>query len=98
MIALRQLAELENVCGERISDLLTELDFNDITDVIIITPFVSEMIGTFLAGLIYGSFLYRKPMISKGKCCKVLTAGLNEGTEYIPQSVELLMIPRGNIS
>lgn len=84
--ALRQLAELENVCGERISDLLAELDFNDVTDVIVITPFVSETIGAFLAGL-----------TSKGKCCKVLTAGLNEGADYVPQSVELLMIPRGNI-
>lgn len=86
LTALRQLAELENICGERISELLTAIDFNDITDVIMITPFVSEITGAFLAGL-----------TSKGKCCKVFTAGFNEGAEYVPQSVDVLMIPRGNI-
>lgn len=84
---LRQLAELENVCGEYISDMLSSIDFNEFTDVIMITPFVSEDMGALLAGL-----------TSKGKCCKVLTAGFNEGSQNVPQSVEVLTIPRGNLS
>lgn len=84
--ALRRLAELENICGERLEDMVSELDFNEITDVILITPFVSENIGAFLAGL-----------AAKGKCCKVFTAGLNEGAENVPQSAEIIMIPRGSV-
>lgn len=81
---LRRLAELENVCGERLEELLPELDFNDFTDVILITPFVSEKISEFLEGLHL-----------KGKCCKVFTAGMNDGTDNVPQSAELIMIPHG---
>lgn len=81
--ALRQLAELENICGERPEDMMNELDLNDITDVILITPFVSESIGAFLAGL-----------SAKGKCCKVFTAGLSDGDDNVPQTAEIIMIPR----
>lgn len=82
--ALRCLAELENSCGERIDDMISGIDFNDITDIMLITPFVSERTGGSL-----------KELTSKGKCCKIFTAGLNEGAENIPRGVELLMISRG---
>ena len=81
--ALRQLAELENICGERLEDILNGLDFNEITDVILITPIVSKKAGAFLAGL-----------AAKGKCCKVFTAGLSDGDENVPQTAEIFMIPR----
>lgn len=83
---LRQLAELECFCGERLDDFMTGLDLHEITDVILITPFVSERIGELLAGL-----------TEKGKCCKVFTAGLYEGAENVPQSAEVRVIPRGSI-
>lgn len=81
--ALRTLAELENVCGERLEDMLDGLDFNEITDVILITPLVSERIGFFLEGL-----------AAKGKCTKVFTAGLADGDGNVPQTTEIIMIPR----
>ena len=81
---LRLLAELENECGERIDDLISELDFNEITDVFLITPFVSEKVGEFLSGL-----------SSKGKCCKIFTANLVDGDENVPQNVEIISIPSG---
>ncbi len=80
---LRKLAELEPLCGERIDDFFMRSDFNEITDVIFITPFVSENIGARLARL-----------VSKGKCCKIFTTGLNEGEEYVPPTVEVVTIPR----
>ena len=83
---LRQLAELECVSGEWLEDILGELDFNDYTDVILITPFVSEKIGAFLEGL-----------AANGKCTKVFTAGLADGDENIPPTVEIIMIPRDSI-
>ena len=83
--ALRQLAELENVCGERLDDMLSEVDFNDFTDVILITPIVTERIGAFLEGL-----------AMKGKCCKVFTAGLSDGDGNVPRTAEIIMIPRGS--
>lgn len=82
--ALRQLAELECVSGEWLEDILGELDFNDFTDVILITPFVSETIGAFLEGL-----------AAKGKCCKIFTAGFSDGDDNVPQTAEIIMIPRG---
>ena len=81
--ALRELAELENVCGERLDDMLERMDFNGVTDVILITPNVTERIGGFLEGL-----------AAKGKCCKVFTAGLSDGDDNVPQTAELIMIPR----
>lgn len=84
--ALRQLAELENICGERLENMITKPDFNEITDLILITPFVSENIGAFLAGL-----------SAKGKCCKVFTAGLSDGADNVPQSAEIVMIPHDGI-
>lgn len=83
--ALRRLAELENVCGERLDEMLRSLDLNDFTDVILITPFVSERVGEFLSGL-----------SSAGKCCKVFTAGMNDGAENVPQCAELIMIPHNS--
>lgn len=82
---LRQLAELECSCGERLEDMLNGLDFNDTTDVILITPFVSERVGAFLEGL-----------AAKGKCCKVFTAGLYDGDEFVPHTAEIIMIPRSS--
>lgn len=81
--ALRELAELENVCGERLEDMLEELDFNEVTDVILITPNVTGRIGGFLEGL-----------AAKGKCCKVFTAGLSDGDDNVPLTAEIIMIPR----
>ena len=83
---LRRLAELECVSGEWLEDILSEHDLNDFTDVILITPFVSEKIGAFLEGL-----------AAKGKCCKVFTAGLSDGDQFVPQTAEMIMIPRGSI-
>ena len=80
---LRRLAELENTVGEPLEDMLGELDFNDFTDVILITPLVTEQVGAFLAGL-----------AAKGKCTKVFSAGLSDGADYIPRTAELIMIPR----
>ncbi len=80
---LRRLAELEPLCGERMDDFFAKLDYNDITDVILITPFVSEKIGTQLNGL-----------AAKGKCCKIFTTGLSEGDEFVPPTVEVVNIPR----
>lgn len=81
--ALRKLAELENDCGERADDLLRRLDFNDITDVMFITSFVSETAAEILSGL-----------AMKGKCCKILTAGLTEGEENVPPTADVMTIPR----
>lgn len=80
---LRRLAELEPLCGERMDDFFAKLDYNDITDVILITPFVSEKIGAQLNGL-----------AAKGKCCKIFTTGLSEGDEFVPPTVEVVNIPR----
>ena len=81
--ALRALAELENVCGGPLEDMLNGLDFNDFTDVILITPNVTDRIGGFIEGL-----------AAKGKCCKVFTAGLADGDENVPRTAEIIMIPR----
>lgn len=80
---LRRLAELENFCGERFEDFLQSRDYNEITDVMLITPFMNERAGAFLAGL-----------CGKGKCCKILTAGLSEGAEFVSPAIEVLMIPQ----
>lgn len=85
--ALRCLAELDNSCEEHIDDMISGIDFNDITDIMLITPFVSEKTGVFL-----------KELTLKGKRCKIFTAGLNEGAENIPRGVELLMISRGGVT
>lgn len=82
--ALRKLAELENDCGERIDDLLRRLDFNEITDVMFITSYVSEDAAEILSGLTV-----------RGKCCKIMTAGINEGEDNVPPAVEVLTIRHG---
>lgn len=82
--ALRRLSELENDCGERVDDLLRRLDFNEITDVMFITSYVSENAAEILSGL-----------AMRGKCCKILTAGIVEGEENVPPTAEVLTIPRG---
>lgn len=82
--ALRRLAELENECGKRLEDMLEGLDLNDVTDVILITPNVTERVGKLLEGL-----------AAKGKCCKVFTAGLSDGDLNVPRTAEIIMIPRG---
>ncbi len=82
--ALRRLAELESDCGERIDELLRRLDLNEITDVMFITSYVSETAAEILSGL-----------AMRGKCCKILTTGINEGEDIIPPTAEVLTIPRG---
>ena len=82
--ALRQLAELDNDCGEPLEDMLARRDFNGVTDVVLITPNVTERVGELLEGL-----------AAKGKCCKVFTAGLSDGDLFVPRTSEIIMIPRG---
>lgn len=84
--ALRELAELENVCGERIDDMLTALDFNEFTDIILITACVTERTCDILSGL-----------SGRGKCCKVFTAGLNEDEDMLPLTCEVRRIPRVSV-
>lgn len=84
MNMLRSLAELENGCGERIDDLLRRVDLGGITDVMFITSYVSEFAAELLSGL-----------AMSGKCCKILTAGMTEGEDRVPPTVEILTIPRG---
>lgn len=85
MNALRRLAELENVCGERIDDMLMSLDCGEFTDIILITSCVTELTCEILEGL-----------SGRGKCCKVFTAGLNEDENMLPPTCEAVHIPRGN--
>lgn len=85
MDTLRRLAELENVCGERIDDMLRALDFNEFTDIILITACVTEQTCDMLAGL-----------SGRGKCCKVFTVGLNEDEGLLPPTCEVLHVPRGS--
>lgn len=82
MNVLRRLAELENMCGERMEELLSRLDFNEFTDVILITATVSDMIYEFLAGL-----------NGKGKCCKIFTVGLDIDEEILTPICETVHIP-----
>lgn len=82
--ALRCLAELNAECGERFDEMTAVLDFNEATDVIVITSYVCARTGSLLNDL-----------TAKGKCCKIFTAGLKDGAENIPRGVELLVIPRG---
>ena len=79
---LRNLAEITNVCGERLEDLLDNRDFTDYTDILLITVAVSERVGEKLAGLAAG-----------GKCCKILSTGINEGSENVPEAVDVVNIP-----
>ena len=48
---LRSLAELKNGCGKHIDDLFSELSFNGYTDVVLITPFISDKVVEVLAVL-----------------------------------------------
>lgn len=82
MNALRQLAELENVCGERLDDMMAALDYNEFTDIILITSCVTEQTCDILSGL-----------SGRGKCCKVFTVGLNEDM----LSCEVRHIPRVSV-
>ncbi|MBD5130921.1 MAG: DUF58 domain-containing protein [Ruminococcaceae bacterium] len=82
MNVLRRLAELENVCGERLDDMMMSLDCNEFTDIILITPCVTELTCEILEGLSNG-----------GKCCKVFTTGLSEN--ILPPVCETVHIPRG---
>ena len=82
MNVLRRLAELENMCGERMEELLSRLDFNEFTDVILITATVSDMIYEFLTGL-----------NGKGKCCKIFTVGLDIDEEILTPICETVHIP-----
>lgn len=83
MNTLRQLAELENICGERLDDMMTALDYNEFTDIILITACVTERTCEILSGL-----------SGRGKCCKVFTAGLNEDEDMLPRTCEVMHIPR----
>ncbi|MDE7363163.1 MAG: DUF58 domain-containing protein [Oscillospiraceae bacterium] len=85
MNSLRQLAELENICGERIDDMMCSLDYNEFTDIILITVCVTEQTCETLAGL-----------SGRGKCCKVFTVGLNEDESMLPPTCEVLHVPRGS--
>lgn len=85
MNALRRLAELENICGERLDDMLMSLDCGEFTDIILITSCVTELTCEILEGL-----------SGRGKCCKVFTAGLNEDENMLPPTCEAVHIPRGN--
>lgn len=85
MDTLRRLAELENVCGERIDDMMKALDYNEFTDIILITACVTEQTCETLAGL-----------SGRGKCCKVFTVGLNEDESMLPPSCEVIHVPRGS--
>lgn len=80
---LRSLAELEASCGEYLDVFLESLELNDFTDVILITPFVSERVGELLSGL-----------TAKRKVIKIFTAGLSDGDENVPETAELRIIPR----
>lgn len=86
MNSLRKLAELENVCGERLDDMLAALDYNEFTDIILITACVTERTCDILSGL-----------SGRGKCCKVFTVGLNEDENMLPQTCGVMKIPRVNI-
>lgn len=81
--ALRSLAELEAACGEYADVFLENLELNDFTDIILITPFVSERLGELLNGLTL-----------KRKTVKIFTAGLSDGDANVPETAELRMIPR----
>lgn len=85
MSSLRQLAELENICGERLDDMMSELDFNEFTDIMLITSCITERTCETLAGLSGG-----------GKRCKVFTVGLNEDEEMLPRTCEVIRVPRGS--
>lgn len=85
MNALRQLAELENICGEHLDDMMVSLDYNEFTDIILITSCVTEQTCEILEGL-----------SGRGKCCKVFTAGLSEDENMLPPTCEAVHIPRGN--
>lgn len=78
---LRSLSELEASCGEYQDAFLENLNLNDFTDVILLTPFVSERVGEFLAGL-----------AAKRKCVKIFTAGLFDGDANVPETAELRVI------
>lgn len=80
---LRRLAELENVCGMRMEELMRKVDLNEFTDVILITSTVSEDICEFLSGL-----------RGRGKCCKIFTAGLDADGELAERVCETVHIPR----
>lgn len=80
---LRSLAELENMCGERMEELMSKVDLNEFTDVILITSTVSDEICEFLSGL-----------RGRGKCCKVFTLGLDVNEEIVEQVCETVRIPR----
>lgn len=80
---LRALAELEASCGEYADVFLENLELNDFTDMILITPFVSERLGEFLRGLVL-----------KRKTVKIFTAGLSDGGAFVPEATELRIIPR----
>lgn len=87
MNALRQLAELENVCGERLDDMISALPgFNEFTDIILITACITERTCELLSGLSAG-----------GKCCKVFTVGLNEDENMLPHTCEVRHIPRVSV-
>ncbi|MCM1164809.1 MAG: DUF58 domain-containing protein [Lachnospiraceae bacterium] len=83
MSALRLLAELENVCGEHLDDMLPALDYNEFTDVILITSCVTARTSEILSGLTNG-----------GKCCKIFTTGLNGEENMLPPACEAVHIPR----
>ncbi len=83
MNALRRLAELENVCGERLDDMMAALNYNEFTDIILITACVTGQTCGILSGL-----------SGRGKCCKVFTVGLNEDEEMLPPTCGVMHIPR----
>lgn len=80
---LRTLAELEATCGDYADVFFEKLDLNDFTDIILITPFVSERLGALLNALTL-----------KRKTAKILTAGLTDGDAFVPETTELRIIPR----
>ncbi len=80
---LRILAELEPTCGDYADVFIENLNLNDFTDIILITPFVSERLGALLNALSL-----------KRKTVKILTAGLADGDAFVPETTELRIIPR----
>lgn len=80
---LRGLAEIRNGCGGHFDDLISELDFFGMTDVIFISGFVTERLYDVIERL-----------TENGVCCKLFSPSLDEENCALPALCELRHIPR----
>lgn len=83
MKTLRSLAEIKNGCGEHFDDLLSELNFFGMTDVIFISGFMTERLYETMERL-----------TGSGVCCKLFSSQLDEEECVLPAGCELRHIPR----